>query len=305
MPQIKELLQLASSQSLASLHRYDLGSAASSCIWFAMVKKSRGKQRGIQQFSVRKHRVFSRPDTKNIRTSLRVTNFHRTLSRWTEKTWSYMKTVCTKYNLVPFKVNPDNDLWLLCSTKRAVAHYILVTLIVGVVTRNLILSVTSLATYGFNFSSLISLVFFLASCVFAAGIIGSSGSPKETVDLVNGLDAYLEWIRKETGKPQTLFWSTSENIKVIWTVLIFHVSSFDLTVISVVFGGIPTTCFGSVKILGFDPANSFIPADWIWRVIFSPSEFALLIAPGLIAGFNIGTGTLSLGLIRMYCREIR
>ena len=196
-----------------------------------MVKKSRGKQRGIQQFSLRKHRVLSRPDTKKIRTSLQITNFDKIISNWTGKALSYVKVACSKLNLVPFEFSPDNGQWVPCSTWGAAVHYILTFL--AIVARNLNLTVSSIATNGYDLNSMICTAFFMVSLVSSTGIIGSSCSPKETLDLVNGLDAHLNWIQEETGKTQSLFGRTAENIRIFWIVLILHLASLNLTITSI------------------------------------------------------------------------
>ena len=271
-----------------------------------MVKKSRGKKGGVQQFSVRKHRVLARPDVTKSGTSVESKDYDKLISRWAEITWSYVSIVCTKLKLVPFLFSSESGRWIACSRWKAAVHYSLVILIFAVTTRNLIVTVSSIADNGLDFKSIISISFFLLSFTsFAAGILGSSYTRKEMVDLMNGWATHLEWIQEATGRSQSIFGSTSDNIKMIGAVWLFHLICFDFTVVTIVFANIPTTFFGFVQSLGFDPATSFIPAALAWRVIFAPLELAILITPTWIITYNISCTTLSLGLVRMYCRAMR
>ena len=111
----------------------------------------------------------------------------------------------------------------------------IVIMILAVATRNLIVTICSIAAKGLDFSSIISIAFFLPSFTSCAGIIASSYTRKEVLDLMNGWATHLEWIQEATGRGQSIFGSTADNINMAYSVLAFHLICFDFTVATIVF----------------------------------------------------------------------
>ena len=265
-----------------------------------MVKKSRGKQRGIQQFSVRKHRV--RLPFNAVELTPEISTYGEKLSKLTLKIWSYLSIACFRFNLLPFKGTPDGKL-VLCSARRRVIHYVLAALAVAMVLRHLILSIWCLLTDGFNLNSIMCLCWLMYYSAATSGGIGSSYTTAEMMDLINSWQAQIDWIEGETGNSVSIYGKTADNIKVIWTTLIFHLIPMEFAVGSVVLADIPPTCYGFLRSLGWVSSSSVV--GLVWRIFLFPLELAVGLAPGLVGAYNVGCGTLSLGLIRIYLGEMR
>ena len=272
-----------------------------------MRKKSRGKRRQIQQFSVQR-RIYLRPhaDTSSSHEKS-FSTYDKKLAQLSRNIWSYLSRFCVKYDLVPFQVRTDSGLWIPSHISRITIHYILAALTLTVTLRNLILALTFTAGRGLNQVQVWSLSFFLFSFTSIAGWIGSSFTPKEMMDLMNSWDIHLCWLEEDLGSKLSIFGSTRDNIKLIWTCGLFHMIPLEMTVGSVIIGGIPTTFFGFLQSLGFDPEgnDSLIPVSLIWRALLWPLDLVVYLPPASVAAFNVACMTLSYRLLRIYCNEMR
>ena len=271
------------------------------------MKKSRGKRREIQQLSVQKlNNIRSRVETTSDQNKS-FSLFDQRLSELSQIIWSYLSRFCVKFNLVPFQVCPDTVLWNPSSKGRITIHYILLAITFVVLLRNLTLCLNFTTVHGLNQAQVWSATFFLFSFTSFAGWIGSSFTPKEMMDLMNSWDIHLCWLEEDLGSKLSIFGSTRDNIKLIWTCGLFHMIPLEMTVGSVIIGGIPTTFFGFLQSLGFDPEgnDSLIPVSLIWRALLWPLDLVVYLPPASVAAFNVACMTLSYRLLRIYCNEMR
>ena len=266
-----------------------------------MLKKSRGKRREIRQLSVQKR--------KNIRARLETfrsteksfSAYEKRLSRLSQIVWSHLGRLCTELNLVPFHIDPDSGLWIQLPTHRIIIHYVLTALTLTVLLRNFILSQAFRAGDGLNPAEVWTLGFFLFSFSCVAGWIGSSFTTKEMMDLMNSWQIHLQWLEEETGNKLSIFGSTCDNIKLNSTSWLFHVIPIEMTLGSVIIGGIPATFYGLIESVIFGPGN----LPWVWRTLLWPLELLMYLPPATVAAFNAACMTLSYRLLRIYCDEMR
>ena len=267
-----------------------------------MVKKSRGKQRGIQQFSVRKHRVHLRFGVNNDSSSERTT-YDDKIAELCQTTWWYLSFACSKCNLVPFEAATDDQLILRSATRRVI-HYAFAALVLAMTIRHLVVTIWCLMTDGMNLNSVVCLCFLMYNFAVTAAGAASSFRADEMISLINSWQPQLDWIEQETGNGVTIYDRTSDNIKVTLPTFIFHLIAMELAGISVVFENVSPTVCGLIRSLGFCPSSSS-GADLLRRLLLSPVELAVALATGWVAAFNIACGTLSLGLIRVYLSDMR
>ena len=265
-----------------------------------MVKKSRGKQRGIQQFSVRKHKVRLHFDIEDL--SPIKGNYDDKISKLSLKTWLYLSFLCTKLNLIPLKISPGGQ-WVLCSPRRRVVHYAVVALVVAMIIRQLLQSVSYLGVHGFNLNSTAGLCFLMYYVAACSAAIASSFTTTKMVDLMNSWQPQIDWIEETTGNAVSIYSRTSDNIKIILTTIIFHLVSMELAVGSVLLPDVPSTWYGLVRSLELDPTSE--GSALLLRVFLAPVEFGAAVAVSWVGSYNIGCGTLSLALIRIYFTEMR
>ena len=265
-----------------------------------MVKKSRGKQRGILQFSVRKHQVRTHFDGHDVHQG--KTDYEETVSQLAQITLSYLTFVCSKFNLLPFEPNADGTLVPL-SVMRGVIQHGIVTLFLSMMIRHLFLFIWCMAADGVDLNSIMCLTYFIYNFSTTSVAIVSTFNARGTMDMINSWQPQIDWIAEETGSNVSIYGRTMDNIKVTVTAVTFHLVALEFAVIGLTLETVPSTCYGLLRSLGFDPAS--IGLAWLSRILLAPAELAVALATGWAAAYNIVGGILSLGLIRIYFSEMR
>lgn len=225
------------------------------------------------------------------------------ISESAQRCWSYLARVCCALNLIPLQLSGDGS-WLLCSYKRHFSHYILVVVGLGLLTRNLVVSIYLLAHRGADPVTISCLAVLMLSFVSTSAILESSWSTPEVKDVMNSWRSSLDFIQDETGKKVSCFDSTADNLKVIGCTCIYHVVVLEISLLSLIFGDVPATFFGTLKGLGIIKDSSVI-SGFIWQLVLFPLEFLLVLSQAYAAEFNVTAGAIGTGVIRLYCNQMR